>query len=190
MDKSLAKQDLKRQEIIDQAYQIFYDGGFHATGVDRLMADSGISKRTLYKYFPSKEHLIEAVLEHYAGTVESRLFAPAIARSNDPREQILALFDIRRDSMDSSDYRGCLAMKAALEFKGKHAGIEANGKTSSHYIEGKFIELCRKAGLADAEEVGRQVNLIFQGAVLTSQARGDTEVFDAAKKVVNGLIGA
>jgi AcrR family transcriptional regulator len=180
---------LKKQEIIDQAYQIFYDGGFHATGVDKVMADSGISKRTLYKYFPSKEQLIEAVLERYGATVESRLFEPAMARSHDPREQILALFDVRRADMDSHDYRGCLAMKAALEFKGKHAGIEDRGKASSQYIEGRFIDLCRNAGLADAEEVGRQVNLIFQGAILTSQARGDTEVFDAAKKAVRGLIG-
>lgn len=190
MDKSLTKQDLKRQEIVDRAFQIFYEGGFHATGVDKVMADSGISKRTLYKYFPSKELLIEAVLEHYAGTVEARLFEPAMDRSDDPKEQILALFDVRREDMDTKACQGCLAMKAALEFKGKHAGIEQHGKFSSEYIEGRFIALCRKAGMANAEEVGRQVNLIFQGAILTSQARGDTEVFDVAKKAVRGLIGA
>ncbi len=190
MDKSLTKQDLKRQEIIDQALQIFYDGGFHATGVDKVMADSGISKRTLYKYFPSKEQLIEAVLDHYAGSVDCALFGPASERSNDPRGQILALFDVRRESMDANNYQGCLAMKAAEEFKGKHAGIEARGKSSSEYVEGRFVELCREAGIADADGVGRQVNLLFQGAVLTSRARGDTDVFDAAKAAVKGLIGA
>lgn len=189
MNKPLTKQDLKRQEIIDQAYRIFYDGGFHATGVDKVMADSGISKRTLYKYFPSKEQLIEAVLDHYAGLVEASLFAPAFARSDDPRQRILALFDVRREAMDASACLGCLAMKAAGEFKGKHAGIEARGREASRFIEDRFVELCRQAGVADAGEVGRQVNLLFQGAVLTSQARGDTEVFDAAKKVVEGLIG-
>ena len=77
----IARTSTKRQEIIDAAYRCFYDGGFHATGVDTVMADTGISKRTLYKYFPSKEHLIEAVLEHYGSGVEASLFGPAMTAS-------------------------------------------------------------------------------------------------------------
>ena len=99
----------KKQEIIAQAYDAFYDGGFHATGIDTVMANSGISKRTLYKYFPSKEDLIEAVLDQYGEDTDTYLFQPALARSADPREQILALFDVRREMMERT-CRGCLAM--------------------------------------------------------------------------------
>ncbi len=176
-----AATSLKRQEIVDQAYRLFYDGGFHATGVDAVMADTGISKRTLYKYFPSKEHLIEAVLDKYAGEVDATLFRPALARSDDPRGQIRALFDVRREAMDGNGYLGCLAVKAAGEYAGKHEGITANGVRSSLYIERRFIALCEQAGLPDPDLRGRQINLLFQGAIQTSQARGTTETFDAAR---------
>jgi len=180
-----AAPSLKRQEIVDRAYRLFYDGGFHATGVDAVMADTGISKRTLYKYFPSKEDLIEAVLAKYAGAVDEMLFRPALSRSNDPRAQIRALFDVRRESMELSGCQGCLAMKAAGEYAGKHAGITANGARSSEYVEGRFIELCARAGLPDPALRGRQINLLFQGAIQTSQMRGNTETFDAAKAALD-----
>jgi len=189
MDKPLSRGDVKKQEILDQAQRLFWCGGFHATGVDAVMADTGISKRTLYKYFPSKEHLIEAVLDQYGGAVDDALFAPAFARSTDPREQILAIFDVRREMMECGNFQGCLAMKAGMEYVGKHAGIEARSRESSVYVEKRFIDLCRTAGLKDAEAVGRQINLLFQGAVMTAQMRRETDVFDAAKATVRGLVG-
>lgn len=179
-----AATSLKRQEIVDQAYRLFYDGGFHATGVDAVMADTGISKRTLYKYFPSKEHLIEAVLDKYAGDVDRFLFQPALARSDDPRGQIRAIFDVRREAMDGNGFLGCLAAKAAGEYTGKHAGITATGVQSSLYIERRFVTLCEKAGMTDAALRGRQITLLFQGAIQTSQLRGTTETFDAAKQAL------
>ncbi|MDV6332658.1 TetR/AcrR family transcriptional regulator [Asticcacaulis sp. 201] len=178
----------KRQDIIDQAYRRFYDGGFHATGIDTVMADTGISKRTLYKYFPSKEDLIEAVLDQYSCDTETQLFAPATALSDDPRRQIEAVFDVRRDLMAQKDYQGCLAMKAGQEYIGKHEGIAARGKGASLYVENKFIDLCRKAGVKHPEETGRQINLLFQGTALTAQMQRDLTVFDVAKKALHILL--
>ncbi len=185
---TLTPQDIKKQEILDQAQRLFYGGGFHATGVDTVLADTGISKRTLYKYFPSKEHLIEAVLDRYGRGIDDALFAPVYARTSDPRARIDAVFDIRREMMDMHDCRGCLAMKAAQEYKDKHAGIEAAGRRSVTYIEGKLIELCRAAGIADPEEKGRMVAMLLQGTILTSQLRGDTVAFDTAKRAVAVLL--
>lgn len=189
MNKPLSRQDMKKQEILDQAQRLFWESGFHATGVDTVLADTGISKRTLYKYFPSKEHLIEAVLAQYGSAVEGSLFAPAMARSDDPRQQILAIFDVRREMMEASCHQGCLAMKAGLEYIGKHKGIEETSRQSSLHVEARFVALCRAGGVKNAEEAGCQVNLLLQGAVLTSQTRRETGVFDAAKAAVRVLIG-
>ncbi len=187
MTQTATPQELKKQEILDQAQRLFYDGGFHATGVDSVLADTGISKRTLYKYFPSKEVLIEAVLDRYAENVDCMLFAPAFAKTDDPRARIDAVFDARRDLMTCTG-QGCLAMKAAQEYAGKHEGIEAAGRRSVVYIEDKMIELCRAAGIVDADDKGRMVALLLQGAILTSQLRHDTEAFEDAKRAVKVLI--
>ncbi|WP_443748179.1 TetR/AcrR family transcriptional regulator [Asticcacaulis solisilvae] len=181
-------QALKKQEILDRAERLFYCGGFHATGVDTVLADSGISKRTLYKYFASKEELIEAVLDRYAGNVETVIFDPALARTDDPRGRILAVFDVRRDLMNCTAFAGCLAMKAAEEYKDRHPGIEAAGRRSVDYVKARFVELCRLAGYDDPEGTGAMVALLLQGAVLTSQLRRDTEAFEAAKAAAERLL--
>ncbi len=178
----------KKQEIIAQAYNAFYDGGFHATGIDTVMANSGISKRTLYKYFASKEDLIEAVLDQYGQDTDTHLFKPALSRSTDPYEQIAAIFDVRQEMMTQNFCRGCLAMKAGQEYIGKHEGIAARGRGASTYVENRFIALCEKAGLRQPRETGRQINLLFQGAALTGQMQQDPTVFDTAKKAVRILL--
>src|ERR1700761_2119267 len=78
----------KKLEIVKYAFDRFYEGGFHATGVEAALAGSGISKRTIYKYFPSKEDLIEAVLKLYSAVILQQLFDP-VAAISDPREQII-----------------------------------------------------------------------------------------------------
>src|ERR1700747_930333 len=84
----------KKLEIVKYAFDRFYEGGFHATGMEAALAGSGISKRTIYKYFPSKEDLIEAVLRLYSEAIVDELFGP-VANISDPREQIVAFFDVR-----------------------------------------------------------------------------------------------
>ena len=180
----------KKQEIIAKAYDAFYDGGFHATGIDTVMANSGISKRTLYKYFASKEDLIEAVLDQYGQDTDAHLFNPALLRASDPRGQIVAIFDVRQEMMLQHSCRGCLAMKAGQEYIGKHAGIAARGLGASVYVESRFIDLCQQAGLKNPAETGRQINLLFQGAALTAQMQQDPSVFDVAKSALHILLAA
>ena len=181
-------QTLKKQEILDRAERLFYCGGFHATGVDAVLADSGISKRTLYKYFASKEELIQAVLDRYAANVDSMLFDPAMARFANPRDRILAVFDVRRELMETTEFLGCLAMKAAQEYKDRNPGIERSGRQSVEYVEARFVDLCRDAGLPDPETAGKTIALLFQGAVVTSQLRRDTSPFESAKAVAEGFL--
>src|ERR1700761_4292044 len=100
-----APADDKRLQIVKWAFDRFYEGGFHATAIDAVMSDSGISKRTLYKYFSSKEELIEAVLDYYGAGIVRELFDPVVSASDDPRQQIMAFFDIRKAMIDQSPIR-------------------------------------------------------------------------------------
>jgi AcrR family transcriptional regulator len=178
----------KRQEIVRTAFERFYDGGFHATGVDAVMADSGISKRTLYKYFPSKEDLIEATLEFYSEGIVRELFDPVMSLSDEPRAQIMAFFEIRKAMMDKEPTRGCLGIKASQEYVGRHAGIAAHGERAARRVEQSFVELCERADFDRPKELGRQINLLFQGALLLAQVFGDSSPFVSAKHAVAALL--
>jgi AcrR family transcriptional regulator len=177
----------KKLEIVKWAFDRFYEGGFHATGIDTAMAGSGISKRTLYKYFSSKEELIEAVLAHYGEFITQELFDPAAA-IRDPRKQIMAFFDIRETMIDEAPDRGCLGIKASQEYAGKHEGIVALGRRSVSHVEERFIALCKQAGFVQSARLGKQINVLFQGAVLLAHVTGDSSAFVCAKAAVSVLL--
>jgi AcrR family transcriptional regulator len=176
----------KKLEIVKYAFERFYESGFHATGMEAALAGSGISKRTIYKYFASKEDLIEAVLRLYGEAVVDKLFGP-VANIDDPREQIIAFFDVRKIAGRMLT-RGCLGMKAAQEYAGKHADIVALGRCAASLGETKFLELCKQAGFAEPARVAKQLNLIFQGALSLSHALGDTSPFLLAKDVASAVL--
>src|ERR1700759_5652978 len=141
----------KRLEIVKFAFDRFYDGGFHATGMEAAMAGSGISKRTLYKYFPSKEDLIEAVLRLYSESVAHELFDP-VSGISDPRQQIIDFFDVQKVTGRMLT-RGCLGMKAAQEYVGKHDRIVELGRDASLRGQVRFLELCKRARFAEPERL-------------------------------------
>jgi AcrR family transcriptional regulator len=183
-----ASAQAKRLEIVRWAFERFYAGGFHATGIDAVMADSGISKRTLYKYFSSKEELIEAVLDHYAVEIVKELFDPVMAASDDPRQQIMAFFDIREALAHESLAHGCLGIKAGQEYIGKHVGIAGRARSFLQHVEQRFVEICRQGGFDDPERLGGQINLLFQGSLLLSQVYDDTAPFASAKAAAKVLL--
>lgn len=176
----------KKLEIVKYAFDRFYENGFHAIGMEAALAGSGISKRTLYKYFPSKEDLIEAVLQRYSEIVVHQLFDP-VANISDPREQIIEFFDIRRNTGRMLT-RGCLGAKAAQEYAGKHDRIVELGINASSRGEVKFFELCRRAGFAKPQRLAKQLNLILQGALALSHALDDTSPFLLAKDVASAIL--
>ncbi len=176
----------KKLEIVKFAFQRFYEDGFHATGMEAALAGSGISKRTLYKYFPCKEVLIEAVLHLYSEVVIQELFDP-VADISDPREQIVEFFDVRRVTGRMLT-RGCLGMKAAQEFAGKHDGIVKLGILASSRGETRFLELCKRAGFAKPQILAKQLNLILQGALALSHAVDDPSPFMLAKETAAAVL--
>lgn len=176
----------KKLEIVKYAFDRFYEAGFHATGMEGALAGSGISKRTLYKYFASKEDLIAAVLQLYSEGVVHELFDP-VAHISDPREQIVAFFDVRKVTGRMLT-RGCLGAKAAQEYVGKHKGIVELGIAASSRGETKFLELCRRAGFAKPQRLAKQLNLLLQGALALSHASGETSAFLLAKDAAAAIL--
>lgn len=118
------KDSPKKQEIIEAAFGLFKSNGFYATGVDLIMQTAKVSKRTLYKYFPTKNDLIAAVLNHYRVGYEQYLDQILSRPDLTSHEKILAIFEDAKGWFVDSQFHGCLAVNAMGEFSGKNTTIE------------------------------------------------------------------
>ena len=103
--------------LITAAGMLFAEGGFHATGINRILAEAGVAKMTLYNNFTSKNELIEAVLRLKSRTVIAWLEGE-LARRQDQAGQgpLEALFGAYGAWFEEQGFRGCFFTRAALEF--------------------------------------------------------------------------
>src|ERR1700693_4785204 len=101
---SLPQKPTMKERILETADRLFYLQGLRAVGVDTIAAEIGISKRTLYNHFPSKDALIAAYLE--------RRFRQVPASDKPPAEQILGTFDSLERRFAGKDFRGCAFVNA------------------------------------------------------------------------------
>ena len=119
-----APESQKRRQIVEAAFKLFKARGFYATGVDLIMQTASVSKRTLYKYFPTKNDLIVAVLDYYRTTYAEHLNQILHQKDNSSREKILAIFEDAKQWFEDINFHGCLAVNAMGEFSGKDQAIE------------------------------------------------------------------
>ena len=179
----------KRDELVRRAYAVFYRNGFHATGVDSLIEGSGISKRTLYKHFKSKEELIEAAIDLYH-RVMLQTITDFVGTGDErkPAARILRLFDWLDGALKSGHRAGCFAINAKLEYANREAAIEQSCENYFAELEEFIASLCRRAGCREPKKLARQLQLIFQGAVVNGQATRDAASAQAAKAAAKVLI--
>jgi len=179
----------KKQDIIEHAFELFYDRGF-STGVDAVMADTGISKRTLYKYFPSKEALIAELIDYYRTHALPQLRAKIDALSPDPKGRLMALFEVRQETFRQGCFRGCLAISARQEYGGRQPQIEAAATAMFADMRVLIHELSLMTGHRDPDTLTDQAMVLFNGAVVASQSTRSATPFDAAKSALKLLLDA
>lgn len=179
----------KREELIEAAIRLFNRHGFHATGVDRLMQETGIAKTTLYRHFPSKDALIVAVLERLDEDARAEMREFVETASDDPKGRILATFDLLARWIEDPDFKGCPFIAAAGEFGG--AGLNpvlAQVRLHKRLYLAFFEELVRAARLAEPERVAAQLVMLHEGAIACALALGPRDFAQAAKAAAARLL--
>ncbi|WP_293003158.1 TetR/AcrR family transcriptional regulator [Mycobacterium sp.] len=175
-----------RQRILDTAAALFYRDGINATGVERLAAESSVSKRTLYQHFPSKT----AVVEEYLRGMERHVVDTVIHSRDDlpPRQRMLAAFDGR--TAQTETFRGCPFHNAAVESAGTMPGVQDIVRASKLGFADWLTELAGQAGAADPRQLGNQLALLYEGAGALATSLDDVEPWTRAKKAAETLIDA
>ena len=158
----------KRDELVRKALEAFYRNGFHATGMDMLVAETGISKTSMYKHFRTKEDLILAVLRLRDEYFRNWLYRRMDELADGPREQLIAMFDALEEWFDEPGYKGCMFIKASSEFQEASHPIHKQSADHKRMLESHVSELARKAELADPDGLARQLLLLKEGAIVTA----------------------
>jgi AcrR family transcriptional regulator len=173
-----------RQRILDAAAELFYRDGINATGVERLAAESSVSKRTLYQHFPSKT----AVVEEYLRGMEQRV-ADTVMHADDgetPRQRLLAVFD--GHTAPGETFRGCPFHNAAVEAAGSMSGVQDIVRSSKLGFADWLTELAGQAGAADPRQLANQLAVLYEGAGALATSLDDSAPWARAKRAAEVLI--
>jgi AcrR family transcriptional regulator len=185
MDKKIdqAPKSQKRDEMIKSAYDIFYKNGFHATGVDAIIEGTGISKRTLYKHFISKEGLIIAAINYYHQITYGAI-ADYIEKTmvKNPVDIALSIFDFLVERVDAGNLDGCFAMNAKTEYAHKAKEIEAACDVHVTALQQLIERYLKEAEITDSKSMAVQVIMLFEGAILRSKGTENSQPIKLAKK--------
>lgn len=153
----------KKQLLIDIAEDLFYRQGFHATGVDRIQAESGVAKTTLYKHFASKEDLILAVLERADRREREAIEAVISGHKGSGYELLVKLFRRVAEQCQKDHYNGCLFANAAAEFMQSAGPIKEVFTNHLSWLRQRFVRILTNTG---ADPSGATTVLVLYEGVL------------------------
>jgi AcrR family transcriptional regulator len=169
-----------KDRILETADRLFYLQGIRAVGVDTIAAEIGISKRTLYNHFPSKDALIAAYLQ--------RRFVAPRPSDKSPVEQILGTFDSLERRFSAKDFRGCPFVNAVAELGSEDQSVR---KIAIAFKESRrlwFRDLLMQLGTSDAEGLATQLTLLVDGSIAQDLVRNDPAMARAAREAATVLL--
>ncbi|MEU3616225.1 MULTISPECIES: TetR/AcrR family transcriptional regulator [unclassified Streptomyces] len=177
-----------RDRILDTASKLFYAHGIHAVGVDRLIAESGVAKATLYKHFPSKDDVVAAYLRRMDDSWRRQLRSAALAAGDDPREQLFGLF-VALEQAARAGTLGCAFINAVAEYD---PGSTAHAITVEHKgaVRAWVRDLAAAAGAADPDTLAFQLTVLIDGTLAATRVDQADTAAEAAKRAARDLLDA
>ena len=180
----------KRDELVRSAKEIFYRHGFNATGMDRIVAETGISKTSMYKHFRTKEDLILATLrlrdEEFRNWLGRRMTELAAT----PRGQLLAMFDVLGEWFRQPDFRSCMFIKASSEFQESEHAIHALSAEHKRLLFDDIRKLACAAGADDPSTLTRQLLTLKEGSIVTAHLGHTKDPAGDARQAAEVLLKA
>lgn len=158
-----------RDRLLDAAGELFYREGV-GVGVDALCKAAGVSKRSMYLLFDSKDDLIAAGLDRHGPGYDALLRPPD---GGTPRERVLHVFRVQDGLTDDPAYRGCPLVATATELKDPTHPANAVARRHKQALTDFFAAEARAAGVADPDTLAAQLTLVFDGGAARAVVRAE-----------------
>ncbi|WP_431837123.1 TetR/AcrR family transcriptional regulator [Cellulomonas sp. Y8] len=177
------------RRVLDAASELFYERGIHAVGVDTIAEAAGVTKKTLYDRFGSKEALVLAYLRARDARWREHLLATLDRVPSPGPERVLAVFDAAASWSTANSSRGCSAINARAESSaGDGDAVLAEVAAEKAWQVGLLVDLCREAGVLEPEDTARALMLLYEGAIVTVGMGTFDRPFARAREVAAALL--
>lgn len=175
----------KKQQLIESACQLFYRQGFHACGVEQLAQQAGITKRTLYSYFNSKEALIVATLayrhQQFMAQMQSVLVDYAAQATVEGY-----LFFLQQWIL-SENFYGCLFINACAEYADPQSPAHQQAKTHKQAVQAVLLARLQQADFQQAENLAELLFISGEGIIVSAQTLGKDTVKQQLERIQQNL---
>ncbi len=183
----------RRNHLVATALRLFCERGFRATGIDRVLAESGVAKKTLYNHFRSKDELIVATLqkrdEDFLAKMRTAIARLTPQQEGDPRmAPVLAFFDGLHEWFTGPGFNGCTFINASAEYPDENDPIHAACAEHKRLVLETLEGLLAPLPLEDSALVARQMALLADGAIVNAHTAGDLEAARCAKAAARRLL--
>jgi AcrR family transcriptional regulator len=186
MSRSAAK---TRRRIIDAAYALFYRQGFTRVSVDAIAAEAGVTKRTLYAHFDSKDALLAAVLDLQHGLALERIGAWSTRLSGDVEAMLTGLFADLAGWAARARWSGAGFTRLVMELADL-PGHPARAIARRHKaaIESWLTQELSRRRVRNAPLRARQIMLLLEGSQVLMLIQGDKRYAEAAAQAAIRLV--
>jgi AcrR family transcriptional regulator len=178
------------ERIVATARLLFCRDGIHATGIDRILAEAGASKMTLYARFGSKEGLVREVLRQEGAEWRAHFFDAIRGTSDDPRERLHRIVAALADWFRGDGFYGCAYMNAVAEHTKGERWLRDLAAGHHAAILGFLGEQAAAAGFAEPALLARQLLLLIDGMIAAYMVSGDDGVLAVAERNLRAILAA
>jgi AcrR family transcriptional regulator len=178
-----------RESILAAADALFYERGFHAVGVDLIVARAGVAKTTMYRHFPSKDDLIVAYLDR----ADERFwvwFDASLDPHAKPEHRLAGLFDALANLAVSPTCLGCAFQATAAEFPEPSRAGHATALAHKEAVRARLRQLASDAGAADPASLGDALLMLMDGAFAAARMYGPDNPAAGVGSAARSLIDA
>ncbi|XPV75095.1 MAG: TetR/AcrR family transcriptional regulator [Desulfovibrio sp.] len=184
----------KQKLIVTTALRLFYKKGVHAVGINEILAEAGVAKRTLYNYYSTKEDLIIATLE-FRNELFLRWLQKRLARVDVGKPALLEIFValddwINNRSDELSRFRGCFFINVAAEYGDPESKVfqaSKGHKDAVRNIVSHHVGILHKTA-NEAQELVDTITLLKEGAIVTAMVQQDKKAAIKLLPIVEGLL--
>lgn len=178
----------KREQIVSEALKLFYQNGFNATGVDKIAKVAGVSKKTLYNHFKSKDELVLATLRKRDEMFRNRIMRETEKLGATAEQRLLTIFDAHDAWFRERDFSGCMFINAAAEYSSQDDPCHVVSAEHKRLVRDYIRDLAEQAGVNNPDHLALQLNLLLEGAIVDAHVSGYTDSAKLAKTMAEVFV--